>query len=67
MLYVVEQATNEITVRSDGGNPTALFDFLVYGLRIGFEEMSIVQEKEQESYIPSMADHRQLYQRRPDL
>jgi hypothetical protein len=39
----------------------------VYGLRIGFEEVSIVQEKEREAYIPSMADHRALYERRPEL
>jgi len=66
VLYVVEKATNEITVRSRDGSDCA-FDYLVYGLRIGFEELSIVQEKEEESYIPSMADHRQLYERRPDL
>jgi hypothetical protein len=65
-LYVVEKDTNEITVRSHDGSDCA-FDYLVFGLRIGFEESSIVQEKEQESYIPSMVDHRQLYQRRPDL
>ncbi len=66
VLYVVEQATNEIMVRSRDGSDCA-FDYMVYGLRIGFEESSIVQEKEQESYIPSMTDHRQLYERRPDL
>ena len=54
-------------VRSHGGNPGATFDYVVYGLRIGFEESSIVQEKRDESFIPSMKDHRQLYERRPEL
>jgi hypothetical protein len=40
---------------------------MVYGLRIGFEEASVVQEKVEEAYIPSMADHRKLYERRPNL
>jgi hypothetical protein len=39
----------------------------VYGLRIGFEESTVVQEKKQESFIPSMKDHRELLARRPDL
>ena len=67
-LAVVELSTEEMTVRAPSGAPEGLeFDFMVYGLRIGFEELSIVQEKTQESYITSMADHRQLYERRPDL
>ena len=66
-LYVAERTTDELVVRSAGGAQDGSFDYIVYGLRIGFEESSIVQEKEQEAYIPSMADHRQLYQRRPDL
>ncbi len=65
-LYVVEQATDSIVVRSRDGSDCG-FNYMVYGLRIGFEESSIVQEKEMESYIPSMADHRKLYERRPDL
>jgi len=65
-LYLVEQATDSIVVRSRDGSDCR-FNYMVYGLRIGFEESSVVQEKEQESYIPSMADHRQLYERRPDL
>jgi hypothetical protein len=57
-----------MTVRGGAGAPDGLlFDYVVYGLRIGFEETSVVQEKEMEAYIPSMASHRQLYQRRPDL
>jgi hypothetical protein len=66
VLYVVDQETDQITVRSESGIDCT-FHYLVYGLRIGFEESSIVQEKERESYIPSMADHRKLYERRPEL
>jgi len=67
-LAVVALTTEEMIVRAPNDAPEGLvFDYLVYGLRIGFEESSIVQEKQRESYIPSMADHRQLYERRPDL
>jgi len=67
-LAVFELSTEELIVRAPDNAPEGLeFDYIVYGLRIGFEESSIVQEKKQESYIPSMADHRQLYERRPDL
>jgi hypothetical protein len=66
-LYVAERSTEHLVVRSAGGAPDAAFDYIVYGLRIGFEESSIVQEKQHEAYIPAMTDHRELYQRRPDL
>ncbi len=65
-LYVEEQATDSIVVRSRDSSVCS-FNYMVYGLRIGFEQSSIVQEKELEAFIPSMADHRQLYERRPDL
>ncbi len=65
-LYLDGQTTESLTVRSrDGADCT--FNYIVYGLRIGFEETSVVQEKKQEAYIPSMKDHRELYARRPDL
>ena len=63
-LAVVSLTTEELTVR---GPDDVVFDYLVFGLRIGFEEVSVVQEKTQEAYIPSMADHRALYERRPEL
>jgi hypothetical protein len=67
-LYVASLTTDEIVVRELGGGTSDVpFDFLVHGLRIGFEEISIVQEKQREAYIPSMAEHRALYQRRPEL
>lgn len=66
-LYVASKSTREIVVRSAGGDDGALFDYIVWGLRIGFEELAIVQEKTEESFIPSMKTHRELYARRPEL
>lgn len=66
-LYVASVTPTELVVKSAGGDPAAAFDYVVQGLRIGFEEVSIVQEKQRESYIPSMAEHRQLYAQHPDL
>jgi hypothetical protein len=66
-LYVASKSTTELVVRSHGGAQDAAFDYIVYGLRIGFEESSIVQEKQQESYIPSFKDHRERYAKYPEL
>jgi hypothetical protein len=67
-LYVEALGTSEMIVRElRGGTSNVTFDYIVYGLRIGFEEVSIVQEKTREAYIPSMEDHRALYERRPEL
>jgi hypothetical protein len=67
-LYVASLSTSEMLVKEmKGGNSNVEFDYLVYGLRIGFEEASVVQEKIEEAYIPSMNDHRDLYNRYPEL
>lgn len=67
-LAVVELTPETLVVRGPANAPDGLvFDYLVYGLRIGFEESAVVQEKEREALIPSMADHRELAARRPDL
>jgi hypothetical protein len=66
-LYVKSVSTRELVVASRDPECNASFDYIVYGLRIGFEESSIVQEKEREAHIPSMAGHRALYERQPDL
>lgn len=65
-LYVAETNTDELIVRSDEDSDCT-FHYLVYGLRIGFEESTIVQHKTQEARIPSMKDHRELAAHRPDL
>lgn len=67
-LYVVSVNAEELVVRElGGGTSDAVFDYFVYGLRIGFEEVVSVEEKKREAYIPSMSDYRELYERRPDL
>ena len=63
-LGVTALSTTELVVR---GTEDVTFDYLVYGLRIGFEESSIVQEKQAESYIPSFKDHRERYAKYPQL
>jgi hypothetical protein len=63
-LAVVSLSTEELVVR---GPTDAEFDYIVFGLRIGFEETSIVQEKNEEARIPSMATHRERYVEYPDL
>jgi hypothetical protein len=67
-LYVESLSTTELVVReSGGGSSDAAFDYVVHGLRIGFEETGVVREKEIESFIPSMAQTRALYERRPEF
>jgi hypothetical protein len=67
-LYVASLTTSEMVVKElQGGTSDATFDYLVYGLRIGFEEASVVQEKIREAYIPSMANHRERYNKYPEL
>jgi hypothetical protein len=65
-LSVESMTTEELVVRGPGGS-NAAFDYVVFGLRIGFEESSVVREKTIESFIPSMARHRELYARHSDL
>lgn len=65
-LAVSSLTTRELVVRGPADIDVA-FDYLVYGLRVGFEETSPVQEKVQEAYIPSMAPHRERYEKYPDL
>jgi hypothetical protein len=67
-LYVAAKSTKELVVRSrEPGQGPIEFDYIVYGLRIGFEEASIVQEKKHEAFIPSMADHRKRYEEHQEL
>jgi hypothetical protein len=67
-LYVASLTTGEMVVRElQGGTSDVAFDFIVYGLRIGFEETCVINEKTRESYIPSMAYHRGQYNKYPEL
>jgi hypothetical protein len=65
-LFVDSLSTTEIVVRGAKGSDAA-FDFVVFGLRIGFEEQSIVADKYVESLIPQMKVDRELYEKEPDL
>jgi hypothetical protein len=67
-LYAETLSTSEMVVKElAGGKSNTPFDYVVYGLRIGFEEVGIVQEKKEESYIPAMVHHRELFARQPAL
>ncbi len=65
-LAVESLGTDVLAVRGPAGE-NLVFDYIVYGLRIGFEEATVVQEKTQEARIPSMADHRQRFEQHPEL
>ncbi|HET8946971.1 MAG TPA: hypothetical protein VFQ07_08305 [Candidatus Polarisedimenticolia bacterium] len=65
-LAVSEVSPGELVVRGPAGSD-AEFDFMVWGLRIGFEETSIVQPKRDESKIPSMHAHEQFFRDDPEL
>jgi hypothetical protein len=65
-LMVVDKSTRELVVRGPVGS-NAAFDFAVWGLRIGFEEQSVVQPKQRESKIPSMAEHERFFTAEPAL
>jgi hypothetical protein len=68
VLYVESVSPTELVVRNVTGFPEdATFDYLVYGLRIGFEEHGVVQEKQQEAFIPSFANQRKRYEQFPEL
>lgn len=66
-LFVETVSATELVVRSRTARSNANFDYQVWGLRIGFEELPPVQEKHVESPIPSMAEYRALYTRLPEL
>jgi hypothetical protein len=67
-LAVVSVTPRELVVRAPKGGPgNVLFDYMVYGLRIGFEETSVVTEKKEEAYIPSMASQRASDAAHPEL
>ena len=66
-LYVESLTTGELVVKSRDTSASGAFDFLVYGLRIGFEETAVVQPKRADAPIPSMASHRQMLDEEPAL
>lgn len=65
-LAVVEKGTSDLLVRGPA-HSNAEFDYIVWGLRIGFESQSIVQPKVVEARVPAMTDHEASYAKDPAL
>ncbi len=52
-LYVESVSSRTLVVRArSGSDPDAAFDYLVYGLRLGFEDLPPVLPKEREAFLP---------------
>jgi hypothetical protein len=66
VLFVESLSSTELVVRGPAGSDAA-FDYIVHGLRIGFEEQSVVTDKQIESLIPAMDADRDLFERDPQL
>jgi hypothetical protein len=65
-LWVDSIDTSELVVRGPAGS-TIAFDYIVYGLRIGFEDLAVVQPKEREALLPDVAAIEASYGGREDL
>ena len=68
VLHIAALTTAELLAGS--GDPAcgdAEFDYMVWGLRIGFEELPPVQPKQHDAPVPSMAEHRALYRTEPAM
>lgn len=67
-LYVVSKSTHELVVRSrDPRAENVTFDYVVFGLRVGFEGSAVVRDKEHDMPIPSSDFADALFSRKPDL
>jgi hypothetical protein len=67
-LAVVSLTSRELVVRSPAGAAgDVAFDYLVYGLRIGFEEFPIVQEKQSDAPVPPMTHGQASFEMDPEL
>ena len=67
-LAVDAVTTSELAVRGPADGPQDLvFDYAVWGLRIGFEDRAVVQPKRQEAYIPAMESDDAIHAADPQL
>jgi type VI secretion system secreted protein VgrG len=67
-LYVESVSTNQLVVRSDDpADASAEFDYIVHGLRIGYEEYGVVQPRRLESALPAPRSFDALYAGREEL
>ena len=65
-LSVADKSTRELHVRGPAGS-NAEFDYMVWGLRIGFEARAVVTTKREEAYIPSHSVEEDEYAKAPEL
>ncbi len=65
-LTVVSLSSEELVVRGPARSDAA-FDYMVWGLRIGFEERPAIRPKERNAPLPSRAPDEALFATRPDL
>src|SRR5262249_38642347 len=67
-LYVVSKSTEAIVVRSRDPRATGVaFDYIVFGLREGFENNPVVRKKEHEMPIPGAASGEAIFAADPRL
>ncbi len=66
-LFVKTVDTGELVVGCEDPNADVAFDYVVYGLRIGFEDVPAVQPRIDPAPIPSMRDVRRLLAEQPEL
>jgi hypothetical protein len=68
VVYVDSVSTEELVVRNVTGFPTdAEFDYIVHGLRIGFEEFQSVRPRTTEAPVPSEAYYALRREEHPEL
>ena len=65
-LAVESVTPSELVVRGPAGS-NAAFDYLVFGLRIGFEELPIVRPKERDAFLPDTTAIQAPYADHPEL
>ena len=65
-LSVASLSTEEIVVRGPDGSDAA-FDYLVWGLRIGFEERPAIRPRERHAPLPSRSVDEALFAAHPEL
>ncbi|MBP7146526.1 MAG: hypothetical protein KBD01_03205 [Acidobacteria bacterium] len=67
-LHVEAVSSRELTARCDEpGAADLVVDYMVWGLRLGFEMHAPVQPKERESFLPDPAAFEQFYAAQPAL
>ncbi|HEX4824716.1 MAG TPA: hypothetical protein VFV19_10400 [Candidatus Polarisedimenticolaceae bacterium] len=65
-LAIVEKSTHVIVVRGPADSD-AEFDYMVWGLRIGFEDRAVVQVRRHDASIPSHRVEEDEYDKAPEL